>query len=223
MTEPETFPVLRLDDRGPGPGALIAGARSRRFSRDSPFYPGLRAPAPAGYAEALCEEAAPEVAAMMGWPRVTGLVPLASHYSLVTDPPSALSPLQRVPHTDGPDGDVVALLHYLCGPGHGGTAFFRHRATGFARITADRRAAYDASLDRDVASHGPPPPCYLGQEDEWWPRLYDRFASHDCRPGRLLAYPANGLHCGRIPPGYEGSADPARGRLTLNTFARRAA
>ena len=35
---------------------------------------------------------------------------------------------------------------------------------------------------------------------------------------RVVAYPNSLLHSGRILPGFDFSADPAKGRLTANLF-----
>lgn len=54
--------------------------------------------------------------------------------SLTTTLPEQLVPLQRFPHVDGGDDGKIAILHYLCGVKQGGTAFYRHKSTGFETI-----------------------------------------------------------------------------------------
>lgn len=219
--EAESVPVLVADDLGEDAPALIAEAEGAAFVRDSRFYPGVRAARPTAAAEGLARRLSPRLSALLGWPADTGLVPLASHYSMVIDSAGTLSPLQRIPHVDGYDPSVIAVIQYLCGPEQGGTSFFRHRSTGYARLTADRRAAYDAALDRDVARHGVPPEGYMEQAAGAYAAVFERTRTVDCRLGRLVAYPADGLHCGRIPKDASLSAVPSAGRLTLNTFLRR--
>src|SRR5690606_21477890 len=72
-------------------------------------------------------------------------------FSIVATPAAALSVVQRVPHCDAFTADRIALVHYLLPEGGDGTAFFRHRATGFETVNETRRAAYAAALDAELA------------------------------------------------------------------------
>ena len=139
-----------------------------------------------------------------------------STFSLVTLAPEDLAPIQRIPHYDHASGEVVAIMHYLLGPETGGTAFYRHKRTGFETITDDREAAYNAGLEADEAEYGMPPPeyCY-GNTDR-----YELIGEVEARPDRLVLYRGRQLHSGVIPRPHELSADPRQGRMTINMFLR---
>ena len=172
----------------------------------------MRAPGPAAYVR--------EAGAILRWALeavfdcAQGVELLECNYSLVTTPPEALAPIQRLPHFDTTDRGRIALLHYLCRPEDGGTAFFRHRETGFETVTAERLAPYRAALDADVARHGPPPPEYASGDTP----TFQRIALHDAAFNRALIYRGCTLHSGAIPAPAHLSPNPREGRLTLNTF-----
>ena len=216
----ERVPLLIAEARGLGADEMARLATTRAFAPNGPFYPGVRAPAPRAYADAVATALSGPLHELMGWgapPPGGGVEALACDFSLVTTPPEALIPLQRVPHSDGRDPDIVAVLHYLCGPEHGGTGLFRHRVTGFERITEARADRYNRVLDSDVTTNGLPEPGYLQGSTN----LFEETARVDAAFGRLIAYPGNALHCGLVPPTASLSPDPTTGRLTVNTFLRR--
>ena len=214
----ERVPLLVAEARALGADAMAKLAPGRPFAADGPHYPGVRSPAPEGYGRMIVQALTGPVSEMMGWTDAAFEV-IATDFSLVTTPPRALTPIQRIPHFDGTDPDVIAVLHYLCGPEGGGTAFFRHRVTGFERITSERAARYDEVLRADVRTHGLPEAAYVDGSTP----LFEETERVGARFGRLLAYPGNALHSGRIPAGAALPDDPATGRLTVNTFLRRVA
>ncbi|MFN7159779.1 MAG: DUF6445 family protein, partial [Erythrobacter cryptus] len=128
--------------------------------------------------------------------------------------PEQLSLRHRIPHHDHSDARRVAIMHYLGGPETGGTAFYRHRRTGFEAITPAREAAYAAGLAADAAEYGPPPPGYPGADSP----AYEQIGMVEARPDRLALYRGCQLHSGVIPDPAALSPDPARGRLTINMF-----
>ena len=67
---------------------------------------------------------------------------LGANFAIVTTPPAALTLEQRLPHVDALDPGRMAIVHYLSPDDTDGTAFYRHRTTGFETITAARSAAY---------------------------------------------------------------------------------
>jgi hypothetical protein len=135
-------------------------------------------------------------------------------YSLVTTRREALTPIQRLPHYDGTDAGRLAVLHYLSGSETGGTSFYRHNATGFETVTEDRFDAFKAALTKETKSSGLPSQNYV---DEGGPHftLIDRI---EAKPNRLIIYRGVTLHSGYIPSALDLSKDPAKGRLTINTF-----
>ena len=105
-------------------------------------------------------------------------------------------------------------MHYLKGPETGGTAFYRHRRTGFEILTADRYEIYQRALKRDEEEFGPPPPEYIcGDTDR-----YELIGKVDAQPDRLILYRGQALHSGWISNTLPLSSNPAQGRLTINMF-----
>ena len=175
-------------------------------------YPGIRAPAPLNYVGALVRAMDPLVRRAFGLDGVA-LARAECNFSLVTTRPGDLLPLQRVPHVDTVDPLQFAYLHFLCDGRFGGTAFYRHRATGFEALTPERAAPYEAARDRELAV-APPTPAYINGDTP----CFERTAAFDARFDRLLIYRSRVLHSGHINPTAELSPDPRGGRLTANVF-----
>jgi hypothetical protein len=203
----EQVPLRVIDDAHPAPEALRAAAVGQAFIRSAgDFYPGLRAEAPADYAEWL--ESAFRA---LDWPGPFRL--LRTSLAIACDDPAALAPIQRIPHFDTPDPTVVAAVHYLCEPPHGGTSFYRHRRTSYERIDATRQPAWRQALIRDGAEHGLPAPVYMDGDDAG----FERIGQAALKFNRLILYPANCLHSGDL--GRAGlDPDAAKGRLTLTSL-----
>lgn len=173
-------------------------------------YPGIRAPAPLNYVEALVRALDPAIRKSFALERVK-LARAECSFSLVTLPPDRLAPLQRIPHVDTTDPLQFALLHYLCDAGHGGTAFYRHRATGFETLTPERNTPYEAVRASELQRVEP---AYIDGDSPH----YERTAAFDAAFDRILVYRSRTFHSGRIARGQALSADPRRGRLTANIF-----
>lgn len=212
----ERQPVLVIDHVLEDPAALVETiAETCAFHPMKPggnFYPGLRAPAPAAYVRDLCAALRPVVGASFGIPP-QGVARITCALSLLTLKPEELVLAQRLPHFDTADGGQIAVLHYLCGPSHGGTAFYRHRATGFETITPERIAPYVAALEAEVAAT-PPPQAYVAGDTP----LFEQIGAVEARFDRLVIYRSRLLHSGTPTAGADLSPDPRRGRLTANTF-----
>ena len=208
-------PVLVVDNFLGNPEVLIdyAAAHSVFDQVSDTFYPGERAPIPAIYSYAVRAflGAAIAEAFALGAAAVTREL---SHFSLVTTPPEHLTLLQRMPHFDNTDPRQLAVLHYLCGPGFGGTSFYRHRATGFEFIDESRRAAYSRAVREELAALRPAAPRYICGDDA----MFARTASFAADFNRILVYHSISLHSADIAPGFAFSGDPRTGRLTANTF-----
>ncbi|TFI58516.1 hypothetical protein E2493_09695 [Sphingomonas parva] len=208
-------PVIVIDGVLADPHALVDRAADAEFADAGSRrggYPGIRAPAPADYTAMLVEAVEPLIR------RVFGLGAAArgrvdGSFSIVTTPPEALHPLQRVPHVDTCSPYRIALLHFLCGAEHGGTAFFRHRATGLEQIPPD---AFDRYAEARRAE-GAALPAAAGYPNETTPG-FERIAAFEARCDRLLVYRSFSLHSGIIPAEATFAADPRLGRLTANLF-----
>jgi hypothetical protein len=212
----EREPLLILDGLMQRPEALVDYAATEVEFRPawtaSGGFPGLRAPAPLNYVETLVRALSPSVEKAFGLLGVK-LARAECNFSLVTLAPDDLKPLQRIPHADTDDPLQFAFLHYLCDPRLGGTAFYRHRATGFETLRPERMPAFTAARDRELAAT-PPGAAYIVGDDAH----YERIGHAEARFDRLVIYRSRTLHSGLIAPGTPLSPDPRRGRLTANIF-----
>ncbi|RYE03681.1 MAG: hypothetical protein EOP61_03640 [Sphingomonadales bacterium] len=210
----EQEPLLEIDDLLRLPNALVDYAASevtfQPVHGPAGGYPGIRAPAPLDYVEAVVRAADPLLRQAFG----LGAVRLANaecNFSLVTLAPDELVAAQRIPHVDTTDPLQFAFLHYLCRPHQGGTAFYRHRATGFEALTPERAAHYDHVRRTE---QGREPPGYIAGDT----RHFEQTGGVEAVYNRLAIYRSRVLHSGRIPAGATLSKDPRKGRLTANIF-----
>jgi hypothetical protein len=208
----ERQPVVVIDDCLADFDGWRAAAAGERFAAIGPYYPGVRAHVAVDVAERLRAELAPVVGEAFALDLVPPLVDC--FYSIVTTPPAELAPIQRLPHVDGLEPDRLAILIYLSGEAHGGTAFFRQRATGFETVDAARFPAFEAALHKGVSANGLPPAAYIAGDTA----LYEQVAMIEARPNRAIIYRSHLLHCARIPAEVPLSPDPRKGRLTVNAF-----
>lgn len=207
----EGAPVVVVDDFAAEPERLAEAASARPFSRNGIHYPGVRAAAPSAYLGERVDLIRQILVEVFG--AVRGAVLAECNFSLVTQDPATLTPIQRLPHFDGADAGRIAVLHYLCGPQMGGTSFYRHVSTGFETITPDRLSAYDAALREDVAREGLPGGYFTAPSP-----LFEPIFTLPARYNRLAVYRGISLHSGDIPAGFAFDPDPRTGRLTVNTF-----
>ena len=208
----EKQPVLIVDECLLHPESAVEyAATSVQFTPPKQMYPGIVGPAPRQYALSVLNV----IARLL---RDTFNVPIEqaqvnSFYAISITPPAQLSIGQRLPHIDTPNPNQIAVLHYLCDPKHGGTAFYRHRATGYESCNEQQFMEVVKSLEQDAAANGPLPAEYINGSN----RVYEQTASVDAKFNRLLIYRSRVLHSGSINP-QNLSADPRVGRLTVNTF-----
>ncbi|MES2043187.1 MAG: DUF6445 family protein [Pseudomonadota bacterium] len=207
----EGQPVVVIDGFAPDPRRFTEDAAFLAFRPIGEHYPGLRAVVAPVMLRDLLGALEPVVAETFG---IAAFEVIDAFYSLVTTPPSALAPIQRLPHFDGVEDGQLALLHYLSPEPRGGTAFYRHRATGFESVDAARLGAYRTALDADLRRVGLPDPAYIAGDTA----LFEQVARFDAVFNRAILYRSNTLHCADIPEDMTLSADPATGRLTVNTF-----
>ena len=209
----ERQPVLIIDRFAPAPERFVDDACFLRFEAVSPHYPGLRAPVPPALLRDLLTALAGPIRAVFG---VAAFETIDAYYSLVTTIPARLSLIQRLPHFDGVEPERLALLHYLSRDTRGGTAFYRHRTTGYETVDAARFDRYRATLDTDVKREGVPEPGYIGGDTP----IFEQIARYEAVYNRAIVYRGNTLHCAAIPPDMLLSEHPASGRLTVNTFLK---
>lgn len=207
----ERQPVVVIDRFAPDPTRFTDDAAFLSFRPMGEHYPGVRAAIAPGMLRDLLDALTPLAHDAFG----ARAIDIAdAFYSLVTTPPSALAPIQRLPHFDEVDPGRLALLHYLSREPRGGTAFYRHRSTGFETIDAARLPTYRAALAADLQREGLPEPAYIAGDTA----IFERIGGCDAVYNRAILYRSYTLHCALIPPDLTLSADPEIGRLTANTF-----
>jgi len=209
-------PVLIIDNVLSNAHSLIDFARDEvEFAPSwtpNGGYPGIRAPAPVDYANRLVRALGPMVNKAFS---IENLKPKRAdcYLSMVTLPPDRLAPLQCIPHIDIADPMRIAFLHYLCDDRFGGTAFFRHRATGLETISPTQEATYLTARDREMAAQQPAK-AYVSDKTA----CYETVGFVPARFNRVVVYRSQLLHSGRIPDGMNFSSNPSEGRLTTNVF-----
>jgi len=182
------------------------------------YYPGLRrvitqADGEADlYVEETCERTGQFIAGAFDF---ESFELLEASFSIVTTPPTELSPAQRAPHFDTTDEKHLALLHYLRVPAGSGTAFYRQRSTGIERVTEENIGQFVTTAKREAALLSADSGYISGSD-----RFFEEIASIEAVPDRLIIYQGSLLHSGIIPAHMEFSDDPRRGRLTANFFIR---
>lgn len=207
----ERQPVVTVDGFHPDPDALRAAAAAAAFAPALRHYPGIRAALPADYFAAVRGVLAPVLREVFG--QAAGVDLLDASFSIVIAPPATLEVAQRLPHVDALEPGRIALVHYLAPDGGDGTAFYRHRATGYETIDAARSPHYLATLEAELPIT-PPPAAYMHDSTP----LFERIAGVEARFNRALIYRSALLHSGAIRPGATLDPDPATGRLTVTAF-----
>lgn len=207
----EAFALWTVDDCHPDANGLRDFAMQQDFARrDGDYYPGLRAPVPVGYGDWVLSL----LSSIIEIGAANELELLNCTYAIACDDPCNLAPIQLIPHFDSFEGNLIAAVHYLCAPPFAGTAFFRHRRTGFERIDATRLALWQQALSADARQFGLPASSYHGGTTQ----AFDKIGTAPLRFNRIAAYPANCLHSGMLDAA-QLSQDPAFGRLTITTLA----
>ncbi|NVD44024.1 DUF6445 family protein [Qipengyuania atrilutea] len=207
----EGQPLVVIDDFTGRAAELRAAGRAAGYAAVK-GYPGIRSPVPASYIKPvlpLLAEIIRRAFAMRG-----SLAVESCSYSIVSRAPDELQPAQRMPHYDDPGGGVLALLHYLGSEEDGGTAFYRHRRTGFETMRPERLAPYNHALAQDEAEFGPLAQAYhYGDSDR-----FEMIGEVEAKVDRAIIYRGRTLHSGIIPEEPDPSSAHERGRLTINTF-----
>ncbi len=211
---PENHSFLTIPDFLNNPEAAIEFASLQKFAKITPQYPGVRAPLPEEVCRNWLDQLSPVLDDTFG--TATKGRTMQAWFSMVTAQPNELVPLQRFPHVDGTDPDQLAMMLYLHQTEHGGTAFFRHVSTEMEALNDESFPAYRDALQRDVANSGLPPALYPSDGAPHFER------THTCAGtfNQAVFYRGNLLHSGIIDNNAELSADPRKGRLTINAFFR---
>ena len=209
----ERAPLLVIDNLVAGAESLVELAAMKIFGDVVTYYPGIRAKVPLTYQQFILEQFGPLFAEYFGLAGAR-LRFTACHFSLVTTPPEKLDYLQRIPHTDSFLGSQLAFIHYLFKADLGGTAFYRHRKTGFEVVDEARCVEFMARRDEEKDGPNSPPPAYINGDTP----LYEEVGRQQGVFNRMLIYRRNSLHSACLAAGFVPDANPRTGRLSVNGF-----
>jgi Family of unknown function (DUF6445) len=210
----ERQPVLVIDDFLRDPEAMVRyAANEARFQPSTAMYPGIVAPVPDAYIHALLEVLGP----MLG-PTFGVLVDTAflsdGFFAILTFPPEKLHFRQRLPHVDDYDPGMIAILHYFTT--QGGTALYRHRATGYEALDREKNQRMQSLNAQEIAARPALPPEYMRGSN----RLFEQTACLKAKFNRLIAYRGSILHSMVVDDNTTLNPNPRVGRLTTNVFLR---
>jgi hypothetical protein len=209
----EAAPLLVIDNFVADPEVLVELAAGKFFGDVASYYPGVRSKAPLTYQQFVLGHMRGLFAEYFGLQPGTIRFTMC-HFSIVTTPPAMLSYLQCIPHIDSVYGNELAFVHYLFKRDHGGTAFYRHRRTGFEVIDIARRSEYFACVEEE--KHGPNKPevRYINGSTA----LYEEVGRQEGVFNRVVVYRRNSLHSGSIREDFVPDPNPRTGRFSINGF-----
>jgi len=209
----ELAPLAVIDNLVVDPDELVNQAASKQFGDVASYYPGVRAKAPLAYQQFILEHLRGLFAEVFAFP--SGAVRFtACHYSLVTKTPANLTYLQRIPHVDSVASKELAFVHYLFKGDLGGTAFYRHRKSGFEYVDESRKPEYMRYLEEEKLGPDSPPAEYINGDTP----LYEHLGVQQGVFNRLVIYRRNSLHSGALARDFVVDPNPRTGRLSINGF-----
>jgi len=183
---------------------------------DSNLYPGVRARVPAQFSRPFHAWLTRTLHCAGVLEESSNIHDDASFFSIVNKTRSNLLPLQRIPHYDSTDPRVFAAVIYLFDRANSGTSFYRHRMTGYEKISVDNKDNYRAALNRNMKNIGPPPREYTNGSNA----LFERTHSVDSAFNRIVIYSGNVLHAADIDGSLFGGHDDSRWRLTVSSLIK---
>jgi len=203
-------PLVIIDGFSADPDALRTAAINGAFEPAGNHYPGIRSPLPDGY----LRRQFPIIARALGrdFGPFRQIRVLDASFSMVTQSPETLHVRQRIPHVDAYGRERIALIHYLSPDNHDGTAFFRHRATGFETIDQERAPTFFSALDAELQADVPNG--YISGDSS----LFECTDMVEAQYNRALLYRSHLLHSGAIRMDGGLSPEPEHGRLTITAF-----
>jgi Family of unknown function (DUF6445) len=198
------------------PDAIVEWARHQAFTPPLGYpYPGLVLDAPPTVAQLMTEFFAQTVRGAMGARRT---LDSTTRLSLVTVPPEELEPRQWQCHRDriaaNPHDILFAasVLYLFRDPALGGTSFYRPRQPA---AQTDCLVADSQTLSaQDFSARYGLEPGYMAGSNVY----FERIASVPAAWNRMIVYDGGLFHSADVERPERMSADPARGRLTLNGF-----
>jgi hypothetical protein len=209
----EAQPLLIVDNVLAEPEAMVACASSAQlYVPPHTNYPGFNANLPESYYRAVLHALRQPLEIAFGLPP-RAYLEYFGFFGLSTRPAAEATLAQRFPHVDCDDPRRLAMVHYLCGEGFGGTGFFRQQATGFLSVDQARARPYVEAVMLERKQAESSPPAFPGEGMSH----YDLIAKTEAVFNRLIVYRSHVLHAPLLGPDG-ASADPRSGRLTANGF-----
>ncbi len=209
----EQSPLLVVDNFLQDAEKLVEDASQQKFTRNSPMYPGVRAPVPTSFEALLLNDLKPYLYQTFDLSGAQLGLSLCQ-YSIVTLPADQLALLQRIPHFDSTKRNELAAVYYLFKEDLGGTSFYRHKKTGYEYIDDARSMPYFKSLESENGSDNIPQSGYINGDTA----LFTRIGEQKGIFNRLIVYRRQNLHSGSISPDFVPDGDPRKGRLTISAF-----
>jgi hypothetical protein len=205
-----------IDDALVRPEAALEWACTQAFEPPVGYpYPGIVLRAPGGVTQRMAEYFAQHLRRRFGARRT---LDATARLSLVTQPPAELEPRQWQCHRDRVSADadrivlVASVLYLFHSPALGGTSFYRPRRSP---AQTDRLIEDAQVLDaRRFSQRYGLQPGYMAGSNEY----FEQIASVAPAWNRLIVYDGGLFHSADVGLPALLSADPARGRLTLNGF-----
>lgn len=207
-------PLLIFDDVDPALTKMAKeGARTAKFDVADTYYPGIRATLGMPYVTQIVGAIYHQLYDIYSIPPGYQVGLKQAVYSLITLSPGELSLAQTMPHIDATSAFNFAILHYLNEGQHGGTTFYRHRATDCSQITDDKEQQYFNCLNREMtrdSARG----SYITASDS----SFEQIGKVAYKAGRIVVYPGNLLHSTEVDIRSDISSALDEGRLTANVF-----
>ena len=210
-----------IDDFLLEPGAAVdyAVARAGEFESQDRGYPGSVLPVANRALGPVNRFIARQLGRLFGFARTD--IDFHTQYSLATLQPADFTWIQRLCHQDprleAGRRNFATVLYLFDDPELGGTGFYRWRdADYWAEMTAQQRDDPNAGLDELREKYE-----MFRQPARWMTESNEAAELLDVAPARfnrLIFYSGELPHSAYIEHPERLSADPARGRLTLNTF-----
>ena len=204
--------VFIADDVLVNPEVLLESAVHSPFGAppSNSRYPGKVAPLPDAYIKLLQTELRHPMVHLYGMNTLFN-TPVYGFFGLATVPAAEFAPVQTAPHTDAVRLNSFACVHYLSHGAFGGTAFYRHKATGFELISPIRSDKYARMRREELAQ-------VEGQGAQAIESQYEEIDYVEPKFNRLVFYRAGQLHRSKLDSNAVLTDDPRTGRLTANLF-----
>ena len=207
---------LVIDNALANPEGLIDWASASVFNPPVGYpYPGLVLETPAAITQCVADFFAQHVRKRMGARRT---LDLTLRLSMVTLAPAELEPRQWQCHRDRVADDAnqflfaASVLYLFRDPALGGTSFYVPRQSA---VQTDRIVADSQMLDTSEfsARYGLEPGYMAGSN-----AYFEQVAKLPAAWNRMIFYDGGQFHSAEVEKPALLSADPRRGRLTLNGF-----